>query len=179
MPELLQNTLSSTATEASNDPKMYDNADDHLSRLLAPSVEEPWYRSLTNNLREALNPPKLPPLQVTSKPVAVKEIWGLYGKDKKSNLMSLAIHVSVAILLFTVASSKAVQQKAREVVGLVAPDIAPYIPQMAPKKPANALNGTLLNWLSAVKLPTAIRTLRVNSSLTVAAAKSAAFASGS
>ena len=53
---------------------------------------------------------------MTSKPVAVKDIWGLYGKDKKSNAMSLAIHATVMILLFTVASSKAVQQKAKQAV---------------------------------------------------------------
>lgn len=134
MPELLQNTPSSTATEAGNGPATYVDGDEHLNRLLAPSVEEPWYRSLASSIRETLNPPKLPPLQVTSKPVAVKEIWGLYGRDRKSNLMSLAIHAGVVVLLFTVASSKAVQQKAREVVGLVAPDLAPYIPQAAPKK---------------------------------------------
>ena len=107
--------------------------DVHLARLLAPSVEEPWFHSLIQSLREAIHPPKLPPLEVTSKPVAVKEIWGLYGKDKRSNLMSLAIHTTVVALLFTVASSKAVQQKAKEVMTLVAPDIAPYIPKADPK----------------------------------------------
>ena len=84
------------------------NADDHLSRLLAPSVEEPWFHSLYRTIQEIIHPPKLAPLVLTSKPVAVKEIWGLYGKDKKSNVMSLAIHTSVVVLLFTVASSKAV-----------------------------------------------------------------------
>src|SRR5438093_11556066 len=129
MSELLQSTPSLTATEAENPPARHMSADDHLNRLLAPSVEEPWYQSFIQNIRDTVNPPKLAPLQVTSKPVAVKEIWGLYGKDRKSNLMSLGIHASVVVLLFTVASSKAVQQKAREVVSLVAPDIGPYIPQ--------------------------------------------------
>jgi len=108
--------------------------DDHLARLLAPTVEEPWFKSLFRNIRETFHPPQLPPLQVTSRPVAVKEIWGLYGKDRKSNFMSLAIHASVVTLLFTVASSSAVQQKAKEVMTLVAPDIAPYIPKMAEQK---------------------------------------------
>jgi TonB family protein len=48
--------------------------------------------------------------------------------------MSLAIHTTVVVLLFTVASSKAVQQKAKEVVALIQPDIAPYIPKMAEQK---------------------------------------------
>jgi protein TonB len=108
--------------------------DDHLARLYSPTIEEPWFRSLFRNIREAIHPPQLPPLEVTSKPVAVKEIWGLYGKDNKSNLMSLAIHTTVVVLLFTVASSKAVQQKAREAVSLIAPDLAAYVPKMAEQK---------------------------------------------
>ena len=71
---------------------------------------------------------------MTSKPVAVKEIWGLYGRDNKSNAMSLAIHTTVVVLLFTVASSKAVQQKAKVVMTLIQPDIAPYVPKMAEQK---------------------------------------------
>ena len=67
------------------------SADVHLQRLLAESVEEPWYKSLAQNIRDAVNPPKLPPLEVTSKPVAVKDIWGLYGRKKQSGVMSLLI----------------------------------------------------------------------------------------
>jgi TonB family protein len=48
--------------------------------------------------------------------------------------MSLAIHTTVVVLLFTVASSKAVQQKAKEVMTLIQPDIAPYVPKMAEQK---------------------------------------------
>jgi len=121
MPELSHNALS--------------DADDHLARLYSPTLEEPWFRSLIRNIRETLNPPQLPPLQVTSKPVAVKDIWGLYGKDKKSNVMSLAIHATVITLLFTVFSSKAVQNTAKNLVTtIVAPDLAPYQPKMAQQK---------------------------------------------
>jgi periplasmic protein TonB len=110
------------------------DGDDHLAKLYVPTDEEAWFKSLIRNIRETFHPPQLPPLQVTSKPVAVKEIWGLYGKDNKSNVMSLAIHGTVVLLLFTVASSKAVQDKAKQMVSLVAPDIAPYIPKMAEQK---------------------------------------------
>jgi TonB family protein len=105
-----------------------------LARLYAPTLEEPWLRSLIRAIGDIIHPPELPPLQVTSKPVAVQEIWGLYSKDRKSNLMSLAIHTSVVILLLTVASSKAIQITAKRVVFLVEPDLAPYIPKMAQAK---------------------------------------------
>ena len=51
-----------------------NSADDHLSRLIPQGMEDPWYKSLFQNVKDAINPPKLPPLEVTSKPIAVKDI---------------------------------------------------------------------------------------------------------
>src|SRR6266478_2493129 len=106
------------------DPNSGTVADDHLARLLAPNVEEPWFKSLYASIKEAINPPKLPPLQVTSKPVPVKDIWGLYGRKKESGLMSLAVHSCVVVLLFTVLSNRTVQVKMKEAVHLIAPDLS-------------------------------------------------------
>jgi periplasmic protein TonB len=113
-----------------------NHADDHLSRLLVTEVEEPWYRSLISNIRDTFSPPKLPPLEVTSKPVAVKDIWGLYGRDKKSFMMSTGFQIGIVALLFTVFSTKAVQDQVKQATQLVfAPtDIEPYMPKAAPKK---------------------------------------------
>ncbi|MBI1786748.1 MAG: energy transducer TonB [Acidobacteria bacterium] len=116
-----------------SDPSTHLDPDVHLRRLLAACVEDPWYKSLFQNVKDLVRPPKLPPLQVTSKPVAVKDIWGLYGHSRRSDLMSLLAHTTVVVLLFTVASSKAVQNKVKETVHLIAPDIAPYIPKAAIK----------------------------------------------
>src|SRR5947207_4510075 len=104
----------------------YYDPDDHLGRLLAPSTDEPWYKSFIQNVKDTINPPKLPPLEVTSKPVPVKDIWGLYGRQKKSFMMSTGGQVIFAVILFTVASSKAVQEKVKEFVPLISPiDLAP------------------------------------------------------
>src|SRR5579872_5160797 len=110
-------------------------ADRHLSHLLA-AEPEPWFKSLIRNIKETINPPKLPPLEVTSKPVAVKDIWGMYRQDKKSFFMSSGFMVTVAVLLFTVASSKAVQDAAKKVITpLIAPsDLKPYEAKIPPKK---------------------------------------------
>lgn len=107
--------------------------DDHLARMLVPE-QKSWFQSLYEDIREVLNPPKLPPLQVTSRPVAVKDIWGLYGRQKKSWAMSLSIQSFVVVLLFTIFSAKAVQQKVKEAVTIFAPDLKPYEPKMAPQK---------------------------------------------
>jgi periplasmic protein TonB len=44
--------------------------DAHLDRLLmSTDLEEPWYKSIVRSVREAINPPKLPPLELTSRPL--------------------------------------------------------------------------------------------------------------
>ncbi|MEO8597580.1 MAG: energy transducer TonB [Candidatus Solibacter sp.] len=100
-------------------------------------MSQPWYMSFVQNIKDAINPPKLPPLEVTSKPVPVKDIWGLYGRQKKSFMLSTGFQVLAAVLLFTVASSKAVQDKVKQYVPLVSPiDLAPPEVKAAVKKQA-------------------------------------------
>ena len=104
---------------------------DNLDRLLISGVEVPWYQSLVENVRDLINPPKLPPLVLTSKSVAVKDIWSRDGKKKFSNLYSLGIHLALVLLIVLVGTNKVVQQKAKETISLIAPDLAPYEPPMA------------------------------------------------
>jgi TonB family protein len=107
--------------------------DYHLDHFILEAIDEPWHRSFIRNLKEAIRPPKLPPLEVSSKPLAVKDIWGEYRYGKQASVSSVLIHVSVVVLLFTVATSKAVQQTVRQTVSIIAPDLAPYIPDAKPK----------------------------------------------
>jgi periplasmic protein TonB len=107
--------------------------DDHLNRLLVAETATPWYKNLVNNIRELINPPKLPPLEVTSKPVAVKDIWGGGENKGKAGISSLVIHGGVIALLVTLGTSETVQQKTKEAVNIFLPaDIEPYVP--APQK---------------------------------------------
>ena len=115
------------------------NPDDHLARLLVDHVEEPWYKTFIQDVKETIRPPKLPPLELTSKPVAVKDIWGLYGRQKKSFLMSTGGQIAVVALVFLAFQTKPVQEAAKSVANLVLPvDIAP-----APIAPAkkNTMGG--------------------------------------
>ena len=115
---------------------LFSEPNDHLSHLLAPEMDEPWYKSFFQNIKDMVNPPKLPPLVLTSKPVPVKDIWGLYGRQKKSFAMSTGGQVVFAVLLFTVLSSKAVQDKVKQYVPLISPiDLAPP-PEAAAKQKA-------------------------------------------
>ena len=109
------------------------DADIHLSRLLVAEVETPFYRTLIQNLKDLIDPPKLPPLELTSKPVAVKDIWGLYGNQKRSFVMSTGFQVVVVTLLFTVFSLHPVQTAMKQAVTIFSPiDLAP--PDLPPQK---------------------------------------------
>ena len=115
----------------------FSKADEHLSRLLVSEVEEPWYRSFWKNVKEAINPPKLPPLEVTSKPVAVKDIWGLYGRQNKSFLMSTGFQLLIVGVIVALSMTKPGQAIVKQTVSLVLPaDIDPFQPKIPPKKQA-------------------------------------------
>jgi len=105
-----------------------DGADQHLSRLLLPSVEIPWWVSLRDNIRDLLEFSKLPPLRTTSQPVAVRDIWGDYRYGKVSGPMSVGIHLLVITLILL--TGGAVAKKTgmdKAITNLVMPtDIAPY-----------------------------------------------------
>jgi TonB family protein len=103
--------------------------DDELHLLLSSEVDEPFFRSLARNIKDLIRPPKLPPLELTSHPVAVKEIWGFYGgQEKRAGLTSFLVHVAVVGLLFLLGTNKAIQQAVKQQIDLIAPDIAPYKP---------------------------------------------------
>jgi len=107
-------------------------ADDHLSRLFVE--EEPLWKVRLRNIKEFFNPPKLPPLEISSKPVDVQEVGGFYsGNESKAGIVSLAIHGGVIAFLIFISMSKTVQNMVKEKVTLIAPDLAAYQPKM-PKR---------------------------------------------
>jgi TonB family protein len=113
-----------------------DDPDIHLRRLLVAETTIPWYKSAIQQIRELIHPPELPPLVLTSKPVAVKDIWGLTGGgEKRAGLTSFVIHVTVVALLLVLGTNEKIQQKVKDTVALIAPvDIKPYEPTNAATK---------------------------------------------
>src|SRR5437660_11363821 len=117
--------------DLSQPQKPFYDPDDHLGRLLAPGSDEPWYKSFITNLKEAINPPKLPPLEVTSQPVAVKDIWGLYGRQNKSFLMSTGFQMAIVGVIAALSMTKPGQQIINKATTLVLPDdLAPFQPKI-------------------------------------------------
>lgn len=109
------------------------HADDHLDRLFAAEKAEiPWFVSLYHSLHDVFKPEKLPPLMLTSKPVAVKDIWGLYRPDPKSFMTSSGIVMAVVGLLLIVGTNKKVQQAIKESVTIIDPHLSVFKPDVKP-----------------------------------------------
>lgn len=112
---------------------MSDNFKELLHRLPA-SARQPtdsellvtsksWFATFWENIRDTVAPRKLPPLQVTSKPIAVPEIWTRNKQFTKVQALSLAFHVLVMVLI-----------------------ILPLLPEfMSPPMQANAMTVTPLD----------------------------------
>lgn len=97
-------------------------------------AEQPWYKSFGSNVKDLLFPQKLPPLQVTSTPVQVRDIFGKDEYKSRSQAISVAVHVCLVALAFTIGTNKTVQNAVKNSVQVFTPvDIEPYIPK-APVK---------------------------------------------
>jgi protein TonB len=108
--------------------------EDHLAHLLPPAdLEKPWFMTFFKSVKEAIHPPKLPPLEVTSKPVPLKEIKIYAGNESKAAFGSLLIHFGAIALMLFLGSLKPVQKAVRETITLIAPDLKPYLAS-TPKK---------------------------------------------
>ncbi len=115
--------------------------DEELHLLPQTTMDESLWTSLKENIRAALFPEKLPPLQLTSRPVKVREIWGEYNYKKESAGVSLVVHVAVvgALIAASIVGVKVVQEKPKETITLIAPDLAPQLPMT--KKSATTSGG--------------------------------------
>jgi len=117
------------AVAAGNRPA---DLEDSLAAALGGREPEPWLTAFIRNLKEAINPPKLPPLELTSKPVAVKDIWSSSENVGRSRFVSIGLHILVITALLILGTSPVIQQLAKDSVALIAPDLTPYQP--APQK---------------------------------------------
>ncbi|MFZ3210717.1 MAG: hypothetical protein WA188_04320, partial [Terriglobales bacterium] len=102
----------------------------HMQQLISTLEQSSW-RSLLSNLRDTFFPEKLPPLQLTSKPIRVRDIWGDYNNRKPATVGSLIVHglMLAALIFISIVGARAVKQQIQTpVVDLVAPDLSTYVP---------------------------------------------------
>ena len=107
---------------------------EELHLLPRTTMNEGLIPSLIENVRAALFPDKLPPLQLTSRPVKVRDIWGEYNYKKESAGVSAFVHAAMigGLIAISIMGAKAVQEKPRQTVTLIAPDLSPQLPMTKP-----------------------------------------------
>jgi periplasmic protein TonB len=91
---------------------------------LSDQLDQPWYSTVADNIRDALFPSKQPPLQLTSKPVRVRSIWGEYNYKKKAGVGSMMVHAAMigALIWLSVYTPKVVEKpKTEEHITYIAP----------------------------------------------------------
>lgn len=111
---------------------------------LLPEMHRSLLSSLLLNLKDAIFPEKLPPLRLTSRPVAVREIW-TRRSSKKATTGTLVVHtigigVIVVLSLISLRSTKGFV-KPDEHVTLIAPPLTDYQPVMKPAEAVKPLAG--------------------------------------
>jgi TonB family protein len=106
--------------------------------LLLPkdSVDQSLLKSLFQNLDDFFFPKKLPPLQLESKPIPVRDIWGFYNYKKNGVLGSTVLHViALAVIIEgTILARewfKTITQPKTNVTTLIAPA---EMPPLSPSK---------------------------------------------
>jgi periplasmic protein TonB len=111
------------------DPKFHVAEEDpnvHLERLLVPqALNDPLYKTIYRGIRDIVQLPQLPPLEITSKPVDSSELKGLNGlyagNEIRAGIGSLLINAGMIGLVLYLGSFKPIQRAMNEVVTLVAP----------------------------------------------------------
>jgi len=126
-------------------PKFANDEVKSLTGAASPGIKaesHPLYLSLFRNIREVILPPKLPPLELTSKPVDVPDIWSKQKAFTGSRAVSAFLHASLiaAALVWSVRQVTTLDAP-KTVTVLVAPPLLGPSPPLAPTAapPAAAL----------------------------------------
>ncbi len=113
--------------------------------LPAERFEEPLWHSIVRQIRERIHPEQLPPLQLTSKPVPVRPIWGAYDYKKRGAFGSTFVHIVIvaALVAISLAGRRVVQSvvKPDENVQLIVPADLMNQPMPVSMKPNDTIGG--------------------------------------
>jgi periplasmic protein TonB len=92
------------------------------------------FGSLWQNIRDLIAPPKLPPLQTTSQPVAVKDIWSKNTQFTRVQALSLAFHVVVLVLIIVPLLPELMSPPTTQAKTMVTDInvVSPYLPKLPP-----------------------------------------------
>jgi protein TonB len=91
---------------------------------------QPGFRTFWRNLRDTIAPPKLPPLKVTSKPVAVRPLWAKDELFGRSQAISIGLHALLAVVILVPIVHEIRQPTQAAKVDLNFVDISPYLSKL-------------------------------------------------
>jgi protein TonB len=99
-------------------------------KLMSEIIDEPAWKTIYNNLYDLLFPRKLPPLVLTSTPIAVPDPMK-EDRGKASSIISIATHVVIIglILWAFLAVKKVVTKKSQVVTNIDVPQFMPIAPK--------------------------------------------------
>src|ERR1700678_888218 len=101
-------------------------------KLLAEIIDEPAWKTIAGNIYDLLSPRKLPPLVLTSKPIAVVDPMK-ENRGRAASIISVATHVVIiALILWAFIAVKKIVSKKNQLVTNI--DVPQYMP-IAPKGP--------------------------------------------
>jgi protein TonB len=103
--------------------------------LPADEFDLSLWQSLRQQIHDWRHPKKLPPLQLTSKPVPVNDIWGFYNYKKNGAVGSTVLHALAigGIIAVSLAGARVATAVKKETVTLIAPDVSQYMPLSSKK----------------------------------------------
>ena len=116
-------------SETKYSPSLRPDSDVHLSGDLSSTTEEGVFASLISSVRDVFFPVKLPPLELTSTPIAVPDRMAV-RRDPKSTAIAVVAHVVVIGLIVWLLANKVLvkaPEKKTEIT-LVEPPTPPKAP---------------------------------------------------
>jgi TonB family protein len=114
-------------------PPVYRDAlpgEDTLDFTLS-TIQGSWYQNLREYFQISNQEKKLPAFEATSRPIAVKSIWGGYDNRKAGFPWSAAMHVLFIVLIFTVFRAHPIDIKSGSVTLLIPVDMNPYLLELS------------------------------------------------
>jgi TonB family protein len=106
-------------------------------RIVNKRLEVDWggsFGSFRYRVKELFFPTKLPPLQVTSKPIKVKDIWSKDENWSWTQATAFALHIGIVVLLVVPFGwnflSKKIEAKNKPAIDMTALDISPYVAKL-------------------------------------------------
>jgi periplasmic protein TonB len=118
-------------------------------------TRQPGLKLFWQNVRDAIAPPKLPPLKISSKPIPVPEIWSKDPQMKRVQALSISVHALLAVLIVLPLLPSVVTPSTTKASNITVSmlDMSPYAPKLppGPKKAGGGGGGGEHNPLPAAK----------------------------